>query len=94
MRTRGRVIIAGGILVFLGFLFVIGWSERGAVDLYQLRIERDRLHETNLELKKKNDALYRAIQRLKHDHDFAESIARRELGMVGKDEVVVLKAKR
>jgi cell division protein FtsB len=91
---KGKIIITGGILILLGFLFLIGWGERGALDLYQLRVQRDRMREANLELQKKNEALYRAIQRLRHDLDFVESIARRELGMVAKDEVVILKKKR
>jgi cell division protein FtsB len=94
MGIRDKIIMTGGILILFGFLFLIGWGERGALDLYQLRVQRDRMREANLELQKKNEALYRAIQRLRHDLDFVESIARRELGMVAKDEVVILKKKR
>ena len=94
MSRKKKVVIAASVLVFLGFLIVIAWGERGAIDLYQLRLQRDRMNQTNLELQKDNEALFRAIQRLKHDLDFVEDIARRELGMVRQDEVVVLKKKR
>ncbi|NVM57874.1 MAG: septum formation initiator family protein [Desulfobacterales bacterium] len=94
MGTKGKIIITVGILIFFGFLFVIALGERGAVDLYQLKLDRDRLHGANLELQEKNQALYRAIRRLKHDLDFVENIARTELGMIEKDEVVILKKKR
>lgn len=94
MGKKGKIIIAAGMLIFLGFLIIIGLGERGAIDLYQLRLKRDRLHQANLELQKENEASFRAIQRLKHDLDFMENVARRELGMIGKDEVVILKKKR
>ncbi len=91
MSRKKKVVIAASVLGFLGFLIVIAWGERGAIDLYQLRLKRDRMHQTNLELQKGNEALFRAIQRLKHDLEFVEDIARRELGLIRQDEVVVLK---
>ncbi len=91
MSRKKKVVIAASVVAFLGFLIVIAWGERGAIDLYQLRLQRDRMNQTNLELQKDNEALFRTIQRLKHDLDFVEDIARRELGMIRQDEVVVLK---
>ncbi|MBW1676845.1 MAG: septum formation initiator family protein [Deltaproteobacteria bacterium] len=88
MTTRRKIVVATGIVVLFSFLFVIGLGDRGAVDLYQLRLKKVRLDRLNLELRKKNRALYRSIQRLKDDAEFVENIARGELGMVGKDEVV------
>jgi cell division protein FtsB len=94
MDTKGKIIISAGILIFLGFLFVIGLSDRGAVDLYQLKLERDRLRQANIRLQQSNEAQYRMIERLKYDPEFVENIARRELGMIRKDEVVILKKKK
>ncbi len=37
----------------------------------------------------KNEHLNHQIDRLKNDWDYIESIARNELGMVGKDEIVL-----
>jgi cell division protein FtsB len=88
MTTKRKIVITTGIAVLFSFLFVIGLGDRGAVDLYQLHLRKVGLDKSNLELKKKNRALYRSIQRLKHDPEFIENIARSELGMVGKDEVV------
>jgi cell division protein FtsB len=75
-------------LVLFSFLFVIALGDRGAVDLYKLHLRKVRIDRSNLELQKKNRALYRNIQRLKHDPEYIEDIARSELGMVRKDEVV------
>lgn len=88
MTTKRKIVITMGILVLFSFLFVIGLGDRGAVDLYQLRVRKLRLDTSNLELRKENQALYQCIQRLKHDPEFIDNIARSELGMVGKDEVV------
>ena len=93
MDMRDKLIIAGGVLILLGFLFVIGLGERGAGDLYQLKLERDRLHKANLELQKENQERYRTIERLKYDLDFVEHVARTELGMIRKDELIILKKK-
>jgi cell division protein FtsB len=46
------------------------------------------LNGLSFELEKKNRALYGNIQRLKNDPEYIENIARTELGMVGKDELV------
>lgn len=88
MTTKRKIVVTMGMVVLFSFLFVIGLGDRGAVDLYQVHLRKVRLDRSNLELQKKNRALYRSIQRLKHDPEFIENIARSELGMVGKDEVV------
>ncbi len=88
MTTKRKIVVITAILVFFSFLFVIGLGDRGAVDLYKLHLKKVRLDRSNLEQQKKNRDLYRSIQRLKTDLEFIENIARSELGMVGKDEVV------
>ena len=88
MTTRHKIVVAAGIVALFFFLFVIGLGDRGAVDLYQLHLRRVRLDRSNVEQHKINQALYHSIQRLKHDPEFIENIARSELGMVERDEVV------
>jgi cell division protein FtsB len=88
MTTKRKIVIITSIAVLFSFLFVIALGDRGAVDLYKLHLRKVRLDTSNLELQDKNRTLYRSIQRLKYDPEFIENIARSELGMVGKDEVV------
>jgi cell division protein FtsB len=88
MTTKQKIIVATGMLALFAFLFVIGFGDRGAVDLYQLHLRKVRLNGLSFELEKKNRALYGNIQRLKNDPEYIENIARTELGMVGKDELV------
>ena len=88
MTTKLKIIVVTAMLALFSFLFVIGLGDRGAVDLYQLHLKKVRLNGLSFEVEKKNTALYRNIQRLKNDPEYIEDIARTELGMVGKDELV------
>ena len=94
MTGKTKIILAVGGLLLIAFLFLIGLGKRGAVDLYQLTLERDRLKKHNDDFQEENQALYKTIERLKSDPELLENIARTELGMTSKDEVVVLRKKK
>ncbi len=68
-------------------LFIV-FNEYGLADLRLLKQDRDRLLLKNVQLEEENLSLYRQIERLKKDLEFIESIARKEHGMVGKDELI------
>lgn len=88
MTTKEKIIVVVGIVTLFAFLFVIAFSDKGAVDLYQLHLKKVRIQQQSVVTQQKNRALYDQIQRLKYDGEFIENIARSELGMVGKDEMV------
>lgn len=88
MTTKEKIIVTAGFGVLFAFLFVIAFTDRGAVDLYQLHLKKVRIQRSGIALQEENRALYDNIQRLKHDGEYIENIARTELGMVGKDEMV------
>jgi len=69
-------------------LFIV-FGENGITDLYHLKIEKDNLSKKNDELKKENVSFYREIERLKHDPRYVEDVARKELGVIGKDELII-----
>ena len=94
MTGKTKIILAVGGLLLIAFLFLVGLGKRGAVDLYQLTLERDRLKKNNDDFQEENQALFRTIERLKSDPELLENIARTELGMTSKDEVVVLRKKK
>jgi len=94
MEVKNKIVVAAGFVLLVSFLFVIGLGKQGAVDLYQLRREREQLERTNAALREQNEALYKTIRRLKEDMNFVENIARTELGMARAEEVVILKKKR
>ena len=54
-----------------------------------LESEKDRLLQENARLKRENLTMYRTIERLKNDPEYIESIARKELGMIKKGEVIL-----
>jgi cell division protein FtsB len=88
MTNKEKLIVTAGMVLLFAFLFVIAFSEKGAVDLYQLHLKKVRIERLGTDLQEQNRALYDNIQRLKNDGEYIENIARTELGMVGKDEMV------
>lgn len=77
------------ILILFSMLLLIVFAENGLVDLNSLRRERDRLVEKNESLARDNIVLYNEIERLKNDDKYIENIARQELGMIGKNEMIL-----
>ena len=49
----------------------------------------NRLIEKNATLTQENLFLSREIDRLKNDPKYVENVVRKELGMIGKDEVII-----
>lgn len=78
------------VILSLVFLFlIILFSDQGIGDLNMLKMEKKQLMDTNENLIRENQALYRTIDRLKNDPVFIENVARQELGMIGKDEMIL-----
>ena len=88
MKTREKILLSFAILTLFSMLFFVIFGENGLADLNLLKQERSLLLEKNQALEQKNIALYREIHRLKNDLKYIESVARRELGMIRKDEVI------
>ena len=65
------------------------FGSNGLLDLNRLKKERDTIIKKNDLSRKQNQALLREIDRLNHDMDYIESVARRELGLIGKDDVIL-----
>lgn len=89
MNTRQSISLGVSILLLFSLLLFILFSDNGLADYFKLRSDRDRLLQENERLKHENLTLYRTIERLKSDPKYIESIARKELGMIGKDEVIL-----
>ncbi|MEK6195028.1 MAG: septum formation initiator family protein [Deltaproteobacteria bacterium] len=89
MDNKQKILISFCILILFSMLLFILFSDKGLSDLFKLKSERDRLMNQNVQLKKENDTLYRTIERLRNDPEYIESVARKELGMIKKDEVIL-----
>ncbi len=83
-----RLLIVAWVVIFFSLLLCIIFGEKGAIDLYHLKSESDHLAGVNDALKKENQDFYRNIERLKNDPEYIEEVAREELGMVARDEVI------
>ena len=89
MILRQNVLLFLAILVLCSSVLFILFGENGLADLNLLRNERDLVVQKNESLAMNNLVLFEDIERLKNDTDYIESIARRELGMIGKDELPI-----
>ena len=80
------VLAVMGIVVMF-FSIILG--DKGISSLQLIKNERKALMIAHDELKRKNLQLYHEIERLKNDPVYIEAIARQELGLVGKKEIVI-----
>jgi cell division protein FtsB len=74
-------------IVYLFFSIIVG--DKGISTLQLMKNERQILMSTHAELKRKNLQLFHEIERLKKDPVYIEAIARQELGLIGKKEIVI-----
>jgi cell division protein FtsB len=70
----------------MGSLLLFG--NKGLYHLYQIRQERERLVQINLNLKDENERLVKIIDRLQNDKEFIEDTIRKELNFIKKNEVI------
>ncbi len=61
---------------------------RGIMQIYQLKEERNRIQESNARLQEENRKLAEKINRLRTNKEEVEKVAREELGLVKKGEIV------
>ncbi len=89
MSVRQKIVLVFVVLGLFSMLFLIIGGENGLKDLSALRNQRDVILEKKARIQKENIRLYREIDRLKNDPVYIESVARKELGMIGKNEVIL-----
>jgi cell division protein FtsB len=89
MSRKQGMLLGTAVLLLMALLFFIVFSERGLAELSQSKKERDRIREHNQQLTQENLTLGVEIDRLKNDPHYIESVARKEFGMIGQNEIVV-----
>jgi len=88
--TKKQGLLLGATVAFIiALLFFIVFSERGLADFNMMKKERDRLQDQNRQITQDNLTLGVEIDRLKNDPNYIESVARKDFGMIGQDEIVV-----
>ncbi len=89
MSRKQKILLGIGIgIVFSLFLLII-FGHNAMLELNRLKKKRDVIIKKNKELALENNSMYNEIQRLKRDPKYIENVARRELGMVRKNEVIL-----
>jgi len=63
-------------------------SYQGLQQIQSLAKKRELLIRDNQDLNRKNQAMYREINRLKQDPLYLEEVARKEFGLVRPDEII------
>ena len=94
MTKIQNIFISVAILLLAAVFFFIIVSEHGLADLIFLKKERRKLVEKSLRLTRENLSISVEIDRLKHDPEYIENVARKELGMIGEDEVILKPQRR
>ena len=89
MTRKQNMMLGTAVLLLIALLFFIVFSERGLAELSRSKTERDRIRAHNRQLTQENLTLGVEIDRLKNDPRYIESVARKEFGMIGQDEIVV-----
>lgn len=89
MSTAHRIFLLFAALLLFNLFLVIVFSDKGLVELIQVKNEEKSLIKQNSALVQKNFALYYEIDKLKNDPEFIENVARQKLGMIGKDEFIL-----
>lgn len=88
MISGKSILTSLALLIMASLLLLIIHGDKGWIELKDLEGERNRLIEESERLAEENQLLRNSIDRLKTDPDYIESIARKELRMIGKDEVI------
>jgi len=91
MSPGQKWLIALAAVVLLNLSLVIVFGDNGLVELSRLRAQQRVLAGQNETFARENVSLYRTIERLKNDPIYIESVARNELGMIGKNDVIILR---
>ncbi|MGD8242324.1 MAG: septum formation initiator family protein [Desulfobacterales bacterium] len=90
MTMRQTFLLAMAIIGLFAFLLVIIFGDKGLADFHLLRLERDRLVDSNEMLLRENLALYQQKVRLEKDPLYIEHVAREELGLVAEHDLVFI----
>jgi cell division protein FtsB len=89
MSKKQALMLSLAVCLILSLLFFIIFSTRGLADLNLMKKERDRIRAQNQQITQENLTLGVEIDRLNNDPTYIESVARKDLGMIGQDEIVV-----
>lgn len=89
MTKKQKLLFYFIMISILSLFFLIILGDNGLIDYHRLKKERDALVEENQNIQQEIQSVSIEIDRAKNDPEYIEAIARQELGMIGKDEVIL-----
>jgi len=87
VRRRWPVLVIGG-MVLIAVLFSV-FGEVGIVSTLNLKEKEKQLVAENARLREENEQLRKEVEKLRSNPSYIEEIARKELGLMGKKEIVI-----
>jgi cell division protein FtsB len=92
-KPKLPLLVAGGIVVLL-LLFSL-FREMGIIGTWKLYRTHKQVLEENVKLRDENRRLQEEVEKLRTNPSYIEEIARKELGLIGeKENVIVLDRKK
>ena len=89
MTKKQRILITTVAFLLASLFFFIIFGEHGLMDLNLLKNEKNSLVQRNEQIARENLSLSVEIGRLENDPKYIERVARQELGLIGKDELIL-----
>ena len=86
LSPRWPLYVLGSLILLLSLVTIVG--ERGALHLWRLGGEKSRIDEQNYRMQRDNEMLRQKVSRVRHDNHYLEKLAREELNMARRGEVV------
>ncbi len=87
-KGHNRRIFIPILLIVSVMIFFTFFGDKGLLKVYRLRRELKEIQRANAELQQENERLRIEIDNLRTNKEYIEELARRELGLVKKGEIV------
>jgi len=89
LSKKHKILIGIGFVAIFSLFLLMFFGDNTLLELNRLKKEKNVIIKINEELVRQNDLMYNEIERLKKDPKYIENVARQELGMIGKNEVIL-----
>ena len=89
MELRQKILLTVAVLILCSLGVLIIFGDNGLSELKRLRKELYVIVADNRSRSRENLSMYRKIERLKSDYGYIEDVARNQLGVISKDEVIL-----
>ncbi len=86
---KKKFLVGMGAGVFIALIGVGIFGEHGILRLWKLKAERIEIEREKTGLQKENQGLAKKIDLLKNNLKYLEQLARKKLGMIRPDEVII-----